>query len=114
MKFPSLVSSEASSNFEGIFSYCTNLVLVDIGDKCTTIKSNSFGRFVGTNGNDITFIIRAITPPELADRLISTQWVRAKIGVIYVPDESLEAYKTATNWSYYADILKPLSEYTEK
>ena len=112
MKFPSLVSSEASSNFEGIFSYCTNLVLVDIGDKCTTIKSNSFGRFVGTSGNDITFIIRAITPPELADRLISTQWVRAKIGVIYVPDESLEAYKTATNWSYYADILKPLSEYT--
>ena len=114
MKFPSLVSSEASSDFEGIFSYCTNLVLVDIGDKCTTIKSNSFGRFVGTYGNDITFIIRAITPPELADTLISTQWVRAKIGVIYVPDESLEAYKTATNWSYYADILKPLSEYTEK
>ena len=114
MKFPSLVSSEAASNYEGIFSYCTNLVLVDIGDKCTTIKSNSFGRFVGTSGNDITFIIRAITPPELADRLISTQSVRAKIGVIYVPDESLEAYKTATNWSYYADILKPLSEYTEK
>ena len=114
MKFPSLVSSEAASNYEGIFSYCTNLVLVDIGDKCTTIKSNSFGRFVGTYGNDITFIIRAITPPELADRLISTQSVRAKIGVIYVPDESLEAYKTATNWSYYADILKPLSEYTEK
>ena len=113
MKFPSLVSSEASSSYEGIFSYCTNLVLVDIGDKCTTIKSNSFGRFVGTNGNDITFIIRAITPPELADRLISTQWVKAKIGVIYVPDESVETYKTATNWSYYADIIKPLSEYTE-
>ena len=100
-------------NYEGIFSYCPNIILIEIGENCTSIGSSSFGRYVGTSGNDITFIIRAITPPELADRLISTQWVRAKIGVIYVPDESLEAYKTATNWSYYADIIKPLSEYTE-
>ena len=30
---------------------------------------------------------------------------------IYVPDESLEAYKTATGWSNYADRYKPLSEF---
>ena len=113
MRFPSLVSSPASSNYEGIFSYCPNLILVEIGENCTSIGSNSFGRYVGTSGNDITFIMRATTPPTLTDRLISTQWVKAKIGVIYVPDESLETYKTATNWSYYADIIKPLSEYTE-
>jgi hypothetical protein len=30
---------------------------------------------------------------------------------IYVPDESVEAYKSATNWAAYADRIKPLSEY---
>lgn len=29
---------------------------------------------------------------------------------IYVPDASLEAYKTALNWSAYADRIRPLSE----
>lgn len=31
----------------------------------------------------------------------------------YVPDESVEAYKAAENWSKYADKIKPLSEYVE-
>jgi hypothetical protein len=30
---------------------------------------------------------------------------------IFVPDESLEAYKTTTNLADFADIMKPLSEY---
>lgn len=29
---------------------------------------------------------------------------------IYVPDASVEEYKTATNWSYVADRIKPISE----
>ena len=32
---------------------------------------------------------------------------------IYVPDASLESYKSATNWSGYASRIKPLSEFTE-
>ena len=35
-----------------------------------------------------------------------------KDGRIYVPDDKVEALKTATNWSVFADIIKPLSEYT--
>lgn len=34
-------------------------------------------------------------------------------GSIYVPDNLLEDYKVATNWSVFADQIKPLSEYTE-
>ena len=30
---------------------------------------------------------------------------------IFVPDESIEAYKTTTNLADFADIMKPLSEY---
>ena len=34
-------------------------------------------------------------------------------GYIYVPDKLIEQYKTATNWSVFANQIKPLSEYVE-
>ena len=34
-------------------------------------------------------------------------------GYIYVPDELVEDYKVATNWSVYADQIRPLSECEE-
>lgn len=34
-----------------------------------------------------------------------------KDGYIYVPDDLVESYKTATNWKTYASQIKPLSEY---
>lgn len=40
-----------------------------------------------------------------------TQNTNANLESIYVPDDSVEAYKTS--WSIYADRIKPLSEYTE-
>ena len=36
-----------------------------------------------------------------------------KDGRIYVPDDKVESLKTDTNWSVFADIIKPLSEYVE-
>lgn len=36
--------------------------------------------------------------------------VESGTGFIYVPDESVETYKTATNWNIYADQIKGLSE----
>lgn len=36
-----------------------------------------------------------------------------KDGYIYVPDALVDDYKAATNWSTYADQIKPLSEYVE-
>ena len=37
-----------------------------------------------------------------------------KDGAIYVPDDKVDALKVATNWSTFADIIKPLSEYVEE
>ena len=36
-----------------------------------------------------------------------------KDGRIYVPDDKVDALKTATNWSTYADIIVPLSTLVE-
>ena len=48
-------------------------------------------------------------------------WVEGHFTDIYVPDEAVQAYKTNvyvengtvgnTGWSFYADIIKPISEY---
>ena len=109
--FPAIITLPAQKNYDGIFSYCSHLVLVDIGENCTAIGDRSLGRYVGTQGIDITLIVRASTPPSLGGPLIGI--ASANIGSIFVPDASVEAYKQATNWSLYADVIKPLSEYTE-
>lgn len=113
IKLPSVETMAGDSDYEGMFSYCPNLVLVDIGENCSSIGSNSLGRFIGTSGNNVTVVVRATTPPSLAGALINTGWVYATVGELYVPDASVNAYKEATNWSRYADIIKPLSEYIE-
>lgn len=55
-----------------------------------------------------TFIVLASTPPGLqSDTFRSTN----STFIIYVPDNSVEAYKTATNWSAYANKILPISQY---
>lgn len=55
-----------------------------------------------------TIIVLASTPPSIqSDTFNATNSTFS----IYVPDESVEAYKTATNWSAYANIILPLSQF---
>ena len=55
-------------------------------------------------------ICKPTTPPTLGNGYC---FDRTNDCPIYVPDESVEAYKTATNWTEYASRIKPISEYTE-
>ena len=97
IKLPSVETMPDASNYEGIFSYCPNLVLVDIGANCTSIGWHGLGRYIGNSSNNITIIIRAITPPSLGGSLIDTGGNHATIDKVYVPDNSVDAYKAATN-----------------
>ena len=36
--------------------------------------------------------------------------ISTRTGYIYVPDNLVDSYKTATNWSTYANQIKPISE----
>lgn len=54
-----------------------------------------------------TIVCRAIEPPTLGSANPFTN------VNIYVPDESVDSYKEASNWSSFASSIKPLSEYTE-
>lgn len=82
------------------FQSCSRLLRVIIRQTnkvCNMLYSSIFAtcyRFVGAT--HVTY-----NPEGLKD------------GYIYVPDELVEQYKVATNWSTYADQIKPLSEYVE-
>ena len=54
-------------------------------------------------------VFLSTTPPTL-----STQAHYNSVGTIYVPDTSIDAYKTASTWSHYTGgggRFKPLSDY---
>ena len=52
-------------------------------------------------------IIKSVIPPAIASTTFSGI---NPICKIYVPDASVEAYKTATNWITYANYIYPLSQ----
>lgn len=87
----------------GCFSGNKNLEFVNIPETVTSV-----GNFIGCD-KLITIISNPVNPPSmLTNRLFNTTPTELKI---YVPDESVEAYKQADRWSKYADRIKPLSEY---
>lgn len=74
------------------FKTCSSLQFVLLGSWIESIGSGAFA----SCGAISAFVCQATTPPTLgaANALInSTNWP------IYVPDESVEAYKTTTNWN---------------
>ena len=77
---------------------------IELPSTVTTIGQNAF-----VNCTGLTRIsIAAATPPTLGANAFAN--CSALTG-IYVPDDSVEAYKTATNWSAYANKILPLSQF---
>lgn len=55
-------------------------------------------------------IVNATTPPALGTNAFGNTPIAGSSGYIYVPDASVDAYKSATNWSTYANQIKGVSE----
>lgn len=92
-----------SNGSKGAFQECNNLCLVKLRD-VTSIGMNAFYKCP----NLIQVIIDNITPPTLS----TNSFAQANADLVfYVPDSAVDTYKEATNWSNYADRIKPLSEY---
>lgn len=78
------------------FSYCTELTNIAIPSTCMTIGYNAF-----RGCNNLTDIyMHSITPPTLAN----TEAIPSTT-TIHVPIGSGDAYKTATNWSSFANKI---------
>ena len=80
---------------------------VTIGTGVTSIAAYAFMKW---NRRIPVFIIKAATPPTINSAGIFYNNNTYFPSAIYVPDNSVDAYKTA--WSPYQDVIKPMSSYT--
>jgi hypothetical protein len=102
------------------FEKCTKIPSIVIGDSCTTIDNNAFSNCksakieIGTGVMSIgglaftnvsSVIIKAQNPPTIAENTFTNYH-----NNIYVPQDSLNLYKSAEYWSALASRIKPISE----
>lgn len=102
-KLKKLLCGDSNYYTNSPFGYCKSLTYVNIPD---TIDEIQQGVFYQCTALEIVKIM-ALTPPILGVNVFTGTSANLKI---YVPDESVEAYKAATNWSNYADKIHPMSE----
>lgn len=95
------IGNSVTSIGAATFSYCTGLTSVTIPNSVTNIGLNAFNNC--TSLKNVT--IEATTPPTLANANAFTNTNKCPI---YVPAESVDAYKTTTNWSTYASRIHPI------
>lgn len=88
----------------GDFYNCPNLELVILPSSVATIKDFAFRG----SSQLSTIVIKAVVPPTLS-AVGAFEDIDSNF-IIYVPDASVEAYKTATNWSQYSSRIKGISE----
>ena len=106
---PLVIPNSVTSIGEGAFAYSnSNKHPIIIPDSVTYIGSVAFEGW-----SNVPYIeMKSETPPTLGH---STAFGSGPLSVlipIYVPDESVEAYKTTGHWSYLRDRIFPISNRT--
>ena len=89
-------------------SRCTSLNLIDIPSTCTSIKAELLYNSMTPGSPHTTIVCRAETPPAFGG-----YGSEGKPLAVYVPDQSVQAYKSASGWKEFASDIKPLSTYIE-
>lgn len=108
------------------FSNCLKLVNVTFPSTLTTLNNNCFQSCKGlttitlpstitTYGSGVFYgcsslrevIVEAVTPPTAGANLFQSC---TALTAIYVPDASVSAYQSASGWSTYASLIKPISQ----
>ena len=98
IEIPNSVTSIEGSAFRG----CTSLTSIEIPNSVTSIGNHAFRDC--TSLASVTVL--ATTPPTLGGTSVFSSTSSAL--VIYVPAESVNAYKAATNWSNYGSNIQAI------
>ena len=87
------------------FYHCDSLTSINIPNSVTSI-----GEQVFSYCSSLTSVtIEATTPPTLESNVFNNTPIASGTGTIYVPSQSVSAYKAATNWSTYASRIQPIT-----
>ena len=95
------IPNSVTSIGDNAFSFCSGMATCTIGSGVTSIGNSAFA--FCTSLTSIT--IEATTPPTLGDSVFED----INNCPIYVPSQSVNAYKSASGWSYYASMIYPIS-----
>lgn len=90
---------------EGAVCHNLKLSYLEIPEKVTSIGGY---QQCGANVGGATIAIRAKTPPTLAS---NHSWTTSNTKQIIVPKGTLSKYKSATNWSSLASLMKESTEW---
>ena len=82
------------------FGNCRGLTEITIPVNVTEIDYGAFQ--LDSEQNNVVYHVKPIQPPILGGEVFRNDFADIKI---YVPKDSLEAYKTATNWAEYATMI---------
>lgn len=96
----------------GCFEYCSALAKVTVLGNITSI-----GGFCFDNCSKlVTLVMSNITqvPTMTGVNVFNNTPISKGTGYIYVPDDMVDSFKSATNWSSFAGQIKPISEYVEE
>lgn len=90
------------------FQKCASITEMTCLGNITIIKSNAFNQCSTLS----KFMLPNITSvPTLSTKSAFTETpIASGTGYIYVPDDLVNSFKAATNWSTYADQIKGISE----
>lgn len=95
------IPNSLTSIGDGAFAECSGLTSIDIPSGVTSIGDSAF--FSCTSLSSV--IVKATTPPAMN---ISAFYNNAIGRKIYVPAESVAAYKAASGWSDYANYIEAI------
>lgn len=74
------------------------------------VKGFGISALNGCSGLTALIIEQADTVCTLATNALANSGIAKGTGYVYVTDNKVDNYKSATNWSVYASQIKPLSE----
>lgn len=104
-------ASSIGSNTSGCsFKSCSNLKTVYIGNGSSNVSNKTMRQSTFENCSSLQEVILR---RDVVYSLASTSAIASanRNALIYVPYTLLSDYKSATNWSTYADRIMPLYEY---
>ena len=94
------IPNSVTSIRQNTFHYCYSLASIVIPDGVTSIEADAFGDCYSM----AEYHFKSTTPPTLSNT--DAFYNISSDCIIYVPQGSLEAYQTATNWATYASYMQ--------